>query len=289
MTAEQLKHTLKAEEILYQFFIAEGGVLRYPKVKGILQYLSEHKYGVNVTYALYNLVKWGIIIPIDDNQYRLSEPIIVKGRNYLAGVNLGNRLGSSLSMVDTKFQDIGLHVFTNSERPRELGIRMQHFDVLKLLKQIPTIGKLVKVNCVLVYTPIFKDKMHLYDPAQDNWSSITPAKIDAINEECLIKVYKYNEHYFDYIFKYAGSCYCFKMAEVEKVSLFKLYLKLGKSIQFYTIENNQFKLMSAVPFPATIERLIATEHLLNVGNIATDRCYQIGEKLIKRLEKILSI
>lgn len=288
MTTESLKHTLEAEKILYQFFIAERGVLRYPKVKGILQYLSEHKYGVNVTYALYNLVKWGIIIPIDNSQYRLSEPIIVTGKNYLVGVNLGNRLGSSLSMVDAKFQNIGLHVFTSYDGLEELAVTIQHFDVLKLLKQIPAIGKLVKVNCVEVYTPIFKNKIHLYDPAQDNWSSITPTKIDAINE-CLIKVYKYNEHYFDYIFKYAGSCYRFKMAEVEKVSLFKLYLKLGVPMPFYTTENNQFKLTSTVPFPATIERLIATEHLLNVGNIAIDRCYQIGEKLIKRLEKILSI
>lgn len=283
-----LKHTFEAEKILYQFFIAERGVLRYPKVKGILQYLSEHKYGVNVTYALYNLVKWGIIVPVDDNQYRLSEPIIVTGKNYLVGVNLGNLLGSSLSMVDTKFQDIGLHVFTNYDGLEEFAVTIQHFDGLKLLKQIPTIGRLVKVNCVEVYTPIFKNKMHLYDPVQDTWSSIAPTKIDAINE-CLIKVYKYNEHYFDYIFKYAGSCYRFKMAEVEKVSLFKLYLKLGISMPFYTIEDNQIKLTSTVPFPATIERLIATEHLLNVGNIATDRCYQIGEKLTKRLEKILSI
>src|SRR5690606_24657657 len=115
--------------------IAEHGVLRYPKVKGILQYLSEYKYGVNVNYALYNLVKWGIIVPIDDNQYRLSEPIIVKGRNYLAGVNLGNRLGPSLSRADTKFQGIGLHIFTNSDELEELKISIQYFDGLRLLKQ----------------------------------------------------------------------------------------------------------------------------------------------------------
>src|SRR5690606_5532017 len=145
-----------------------------------------------------------------------------------------------------------------------------------------------KVNCGEVYTPVFKNKIHLYDPTQDNWSSITPTKIDAINE-CLIKIYKYNEYYFDYIFKYAGYCYRFNMAEVEKVSLFKLYLKLGVSKPFYTIQDNKFQLMNTVPFPATIERLIATEHLLNVGSIATDRCYQIGDKSIKRLKMILSI
>ncbi|WP_333575213.1 hypothetical protein [Sphingobacterium sp.] len=288
MTTKNLKRTIEVEKILYQFFIAEGGVLRYPKVKGILQYLSEHKFGVDVRYALYNLIKWGIIVPIYDNQYILSEPIVVKGRNYLAGVNLGNRLGPSLSVVNTKFQNIGLHVFTNSNGLEKLAVTIQHFDGLKLLKQIPTVAKLVKVNCVEVSTPVFKDRMHLYDPGQDNWSSITPTKIDSISE-CLIKVYNYNEHYFDYIFKYAGSCYRFKMAEVEKVSLFKLYLKLCVPMQLYTIENNQFKLMSNVPFPVTIERIIATEHLLNVGNIATDRCYQIGEKFNKRLKKILSI
>lgn len=287
------RHIGEAEKTVYHFFVATGGVQPYSKVKSVLQYLQEYKFKVNITYAFYNLIRWGVIIPTINNSYRLSEPMVISnaktGRSI--GINLGVELKSSMLSIDFDFQDIGLLVFHDSYELQELGIVTQHLNLLKRLKQIRPIGKIVKANCTKSFLPQFNGRISLYEPKNNSWKEATVSKLNELNE-CLVKSYSsYNDYYFEYVFKYNEAYYRFRLTDVETINLIKTYLilQVSTSTSFYGIDNGAFKLSNMAPFPTTIERILAAHHMLITGCVAVDRSYQLDVGSMRRLEKILSI
>ena len=290
--ALDLRHTYDAEKIVYHFLAVSGGIQRYSKVKSVLRYLQEYKFNVDVTYAFYNLIKWGIIIPTINNSYRLSEPMVISdtktGRSI--GINLGTQSRIPTPSVD--YQDIGLLIFEDSnDHLKELDVAIQYLNPLKRLKQMQPIGKLVKANCTESFLPQFKGRIILFEPKTNSWKATTISKLNELNT-CLLKSYSsYNEYYFEFVFKYGGAYYRFQLADVETINLIKTYLILQTPIStsFYGMNNGVFSLSNTAPFPFTIERILAAQHMFNTRCIAFDRRYQLDTVLMRRLEKILSV
>jgi|SRR5690606_33559998 len=298
--ALDLRHTYDAEKTVYHFLAVSGGIQRYSKVKSVLRYLQEYKFNVDVTYAFYNLIKWGIIIPTINNSYRLSEPMVISdtktGRSI--GINLGAQ--SRIPAPSADYQDIGLLIFEDSsDQLKELDVAIQYLNPLKRLKQMQPLGKMVKANCTESFLPKFKGRIRLFEPKTNSWiepktnrwEATTISKLNELNA-CLLKSYSsYNEYYFEYVFKYDGVYYRFQLADVETINLIKTYLILQTPIStsFYSMDNGVFSLSNTAPFPFTIERILAAQHMLNTRRIAFDRRYQLDTALTRRLEKILSV
>lgn len=276
-----------AETDLYNYFIVNKGIVKYSRLKNVIDYLSQKKYKTTINYSFYNLLNWGVIVEAEDNCYRLASPLLLRGKDFSLGIQLSN----NEHVIFNSFP--GVKVFSNAVLKNELEVIPQKFNILKVLKLIPSIKQLIVAVCKdksEIDSTFFTQKLEQFDVLRLNWKRIDVRLINSLYIG-LFKYYPFNNNYFEYYFKYTDKIYKFTTSEVNCIQFLKMYVLLKHNPtlipSIYTSEDNRIRVDNF--FPSIIERQLRINHVLSTGEFPIDRSYESNAAITWQLNRIFTL
>lgn len=274
-----------AEKDLYSFFLIGDGKVTYTKLRAIIKYLSEHKYKKDVRSAFYNLINTGVVIQTGENQYELAHSQLLKGNKFCVGINIGENGKLNFD----KFP--GIKIYKSSELPVELECKVYDVNVMKGLRAVPNLKELMRSLCFecMDGQRDFK-KLSVFEAISGNWEEVN-SSIVSLTELGLFKVYPFANHFFEYVLKYKGKQYRFKMSEIDRIEFIKIYIlmKSTKADKVWEYDSNNGKLIVRNFFPSLIERQLRIHHVITTGTLPYKREYNVDRNIVKQIERIFSL